>query len=213
MAKIKQGILGGFSGKVANVVGSSWKGIAIIKSLPLSVANPQTAAQVAQRLKMTNVVAFSKEILATVIKPLRDRFAVRQSGYNTFVSDNIALFATALPTTFADLEIASGKMASTAIGNLVGAAAQATVEATWTDDQGTGFKLAGDEAYLVCINETNGEIASVGAATTREDESAIATFDSNLTALDDVHAYLNFLRADGTVVSDTSYMTDTVPMV
>lgn len=212
MAKIKQGILGGFSGKVANVVGSSWKGIAVMKSLPLSVANPQTAAQVAQRLKMTNVVAFSKEILATVIKPLRDRFAVQQSGYNTFVSDNIALFATALPTTFADLEIASGKMASTAIGNLVGAASQATVAVSWTDDSGTGFKLAGDFAYVVGINETNGEIASIGGSNSRDEESTTITFDSNLTVADDIHCYLNFLRDDGTVVSDTSYMTDTVPM-
>ena len=48
MGILKQGILGGFSGKVANVVGTSWKGIAVIKAMPLSVANPKTAGQVAQ---------------------------------------------------------------------------------------------------------------------------------------------------------------------
>ena len=56
MGVIKQGILGGFSGKVANIVGSSWKGIPVIKSLPLSVANPQTAAQTTQRNKLKGVV-------------------------------------------------------------------------------------------------------------------------------------------------------------
>jgi len=30
MGTIKRGILGGFSGKVANVVGTSWKGIALL---------------------------------------------------------------------------------------------------------------------------------------------------------------------------------------
>ncbi len=40
MGIIKRGILGGFSNKVANVVGSSWKGINTMRALPLSVANP-----------------------------------------------------------------------------------------------------------------------------------------------------------------------------
>lgn len=38
MGTIKQGILGGFSGKVGNVVGASWKGIDYIRSLPSSVS-------------------------------------------------------------------------------------------------------------------------------------------------------------------------------
>ena len=45
MGIIKRGILGGVSNKVGNVVGSSWKGIATLRSLPLSVANPNTLAQ------------------------------------------------------------------------------------------------------------------------------------------------------------------------
>ena len=63
MATIKQGILGAFSGKVGSVVGSSWKGIAIMKALPASVANPRTAKQVIQRSKMSSAVAFAKEVL------------------------------------------------------------------------------------------------------------------------------------------------------
>lgn len=34
MAKIKKGILGGFSGKVETVVGVNWRGKDIISSLP-----------------------------------------------------------------------------------------------------------------------------------------------------------------------------------
>jgi hypothetical protein len=49
MGKIKQGILGGFKGKVGTVIGASWNGIAYMKGLPQSVKNPKTEAQQAQR--------------------------------------------------------------------------------------------------------------------------------------------------------------------
>lgn len=42
MGTIKQGILGGFSGKVGTVIGSSWKGISYMRSRAQSVKNPRT---------------------------------------------------------------------------------------------------------------------------------------------------------------------------
>ena len=49
MGKIKQGILGGFRGKVGTVIGASWNGIAYMRGLAQSVKNPKTAAQLQQR--------------------------------------------------------------------------------------------------------------------------------------------------------------------
>ena len=49
MGKIKQGILGGFKGKVGTVIGSSWNGVAYMKGLPQSQKDPKTPAQVVQR--------------------------------------------------------------------------------------------------------------------------------------------------------------------
>lgn len=49
MGKIKQGILGGFRGKVGTVIGASWNGIAYMKGLPQSQKDPKTAAQMRQR--------------------------------------------------------------------------------------------------------------------------------------------------------------------
>ena len=49
MGKIKQGILGGFKGKVGTVIGASWNGIAYMRGLAQSVKNPKTAAQLQQR--------------------------------------------------------------------------------------------------------------------------------------------------------------------
>ena len=49
MGKIKQGLLGGFKGKVGTVIGASWNGIAYMRGLAQSVKNPKTAAQLQQR--------------------------------------------------------------------------------------------------------------------------------------------------------------------
>ena len=49
MGKIKQGILGGFRGKVGTVIGASWNGVSYMKGRPQSVRNPRTDAQMQQR--------------------------------------------------------------------------------------------------------------------------------------------------------------------
>ena len=49
MGKIKQGILGGFKGKVGTVIGSSWNGISYMRGQAQSVRNPKTPAQMIQR--------------------------------------------------------------------------------------------------------------------------------------------------------------------
>ena len=55
MGKIKQGILGGFKGKVGTVIGASWNGIAYMKGLPQLQKDPKTAAQMAQRNYFTEI--------------------------------------------------------------------------------------------------------------------------------------------------------------
>lgn len=208
-AVIKQGILGGFSGKVAGVVGSSWKGIAVMKSLPLSVANPKTAGQIAQRTKFSNSVAFAGFILATVIKPLWDRFASQMSGYNEFVKSNIAEFAAWKPATAANLIISKGKMAASAIIGAGLTAASKNIVIEWTDDTGEGFKLTDDVAYVVVVNETQEIIEGFETAVERNVELATVVMKNNTDAADVVNCYLAFKRADGTVVSNTSFLLGT----
>ena len=68
MGKIKQGILGGFKGKVGTVIGSSWNGISYMRGIAQSVKNPKTVGQTTQRTffkEVQDLVAqFSNEQLA-----------------------------------------------------------------------------------------------------------------------------------------------------
>lgn len=205
MGKIYQGILGPVSGKCGGTVGGSWKGISTLKGYQPIVSNPKTAAQVANREKMAFVVLFAQAILATVIKPLWDRFSSRMSGYNAFVSANKALFTTALPSTFANLKTSIGKMAATAIGSVTQTGVSAEIVVDWDDDSGSGFKLATDKVYLVVVVEQTGAIYGFATAATRVDTTVAVTLDTAPVAGQDVHCYLSFLRADGSVVSNNSY--------
>jgi hypothetical protein len=111
MGKIKQGILGGFSGKVGGVIGSSWKGIAVVKAMPLSVAQPVTTKKTNAKARFSVVVAASKEILNDTIKPLLDRNAVKMSGYNLFAQMNKAYFTHEGTITPSNIKISSGRVA------------------------------------------------------------------------------------------------------
>ena len=92
MGVIKRGILGGVSNKIGNVVGSSWKGIATLRSLPLSVANPNTTAQRENRDSFSIMSKLGSEVLATICQPLWNRDAKQMSGFNAYVMYNKKAF-------------------------------------------------------------------------------------------------------------------------
>jgi Family of unknown function (DUF6266) len=204
MGVIKRGILGGFSGSVGNVVGSSWKGIATMKAKPLSVANPNTAGQIEQRSKLRNIVAFAKLILVGIIKPLNDRFASGQSGYNLFVQRNISLFENELPSPAGDLVLSRGGVTPMDITNFTANAATNQVTLTWANNTGDGNALATDIGVGVVINNTTNEVFPWEFIGARPDAPASLNL-GNITAGDNIDLYVSMKREDGTQVSNTVY--------
>lgn len=204
MGTIKQGILGGFSGKVANIVGSSWKGIAVIKSLPLSVANPRTASQMEQRNKLTGVVAVARLLLASLISPYWNPFAQRMSGYNAFVKENIDNFTADVLTNFSNFFTTRGSLLG--LNSFSGAASAGgnSVTLSWTDNSGTADALGTDEVIAVVFNETQGYWIVEAGSATRADGTIVVT-DSKVMASDTLHCYLSFSRPNVSKVSDSTY--------
>jgi hypothetical protein len=204
MGKIPQGILGGVSGSVGGVVGTSWKGINVIKTKPLTVANPRTAGQVAQRTKFGNVTKFSSQILATFIKPLWDRFASRQSGYNAFIAENISLFENESPADSDVIVASKGKMSSTSLSSATYVAATGNFECSFADESGEGYKLSDDEIYVFGFKPGNELADGVKSGNIREDGEVSVFLDFGAEAGDTCNFYVAFRRLDGTVVSDSS---------
>jgi len=215
MATIKQGILGAFSGKVAGVVGSSWKGIAVMKSLPPSVSNPKTAAQIEQRGRMSACTAFSQAVLADVIKPLNDRFSSRMSGFNSFTSRNIANFEGGTLSKPSDLTISPAGNKAQLIDAIAAEAKltkkDATMEISTSTIAGTGKALATDVPYIVVYNRSSKKSFGFTPEFTRlNDDMLINLPDDEFEPDDVIDVWLAYLRADGTVVFETAYGTATL---
>lgn len=87
MGIIKQGILGGFSGKVGKVVGGAWKGIDYMRSLATSVSNPKTKPQVTIRSNFS-IIAKIMASTNTLLKESNWRLAKKQSAFNAAVRIN-----------------------------------------------------------------------------------------------------------------------------
>ena len=108
MAKIKSGILSKVQGKVAGVVGATWKGQNYLREL-VKPGNPNTPAQQLQRGKMSVAVKASRTFLAPVLTRFVSKFVKNMSAYNWFVKQNIADSASA-STDIKDLQLSFGSM-------------------------------------------------------------------------------------------------------
>ena len=85
MGNIKQGILGGFSGKVGTVVGSNWKGISYMRAIAPSIRDARTAKQLAQREKFKLVLGFLRSVQSYVRVGFK-MYAIRQTAFNAAMS-------------------------------------------------------------------------------------------------------------------------------
>lgn len=101
MGIIKQGVIGGFSGKVGNVIGASWKGIAYMRIRPTSVANPKTDAQLDHRMRFTVTLRFLQP-LTQFLKIGFKNYAVKMTPFNNAMSYN---FRNAIQGTYPNFTI------------------------------------------------------------------------------------------------------------
>jgi len=202
MARINRGILGGFKGKVANVVGSSWKGIETMRARPISVLNPRTTAQVNNRDRFSSVSLLAASMLSSIVKPLNDRFAQKQSGYNLFCSRNKDVFNSAGAFIGANLIISSGKLGDDSITSATKTSANSATIAWYPDPIGS-YQQASDLMYAAIIDVNGVLVGSSSGVHPREDENMEIDCGDHIVVATD-RAYLASLRADGTMCSNSA---------
>jgi len=208
MGIIKQGILGGFLNKVGSVVGTSWKGRAVMKAMPLSVANPRTASQVSNRNQMSKVVKLASAILSAFIIPLLNRAAGSISGYNLFVKLNKSFYNTA-SSQWTGLVIAQGKLTSGA--GYATTPSASGISVTWSTSVLGAFDLPTDLFYMLVINATTGAVIGQRAGlVARSAGTDSVTFGTALPTGAKIVYACAFLRADGTMSGGNVWNTYTV---
>ena len=89
MGTLNKGLLGGFSGKVGNVVGSSCRGVEYIKSPPAKMTNPRTQGQTKQRSKFVVTQNFLRTITPFIRVGFKDFALEGMSAFNAAMSYNM----------------------------------------------------------------------------------------------------------------------------
>jgi hypothetical protein len=88
MAKLKESVVGKLVGKIGQVVGSTWKGIGVLRLLPASIANPRSDKQQTQRQKWSVTMHFLKQ-LSEFLQIGFKQYEVGMTGINAAMGYNI----------------------------------------------------------------------------------------------------------------------------
>ncbi len=207
MGKINQGILGGFSGKVGNVIGGNWKGIDYMRVKPASVANPQTEGQVDQRTKFSTVLQFLQP-LKDFIKVGYKSYAIKMTQFNSAMSYILKNAVTGdypdYTIDYANALISRGSLASVLNGTAA-SSASGVVEFTWNDNSSEGNAQATDKAMIVTYNQSKGEAIFVTAGAARSAGTQTLTVPDDFSG-DSVECFIAFISEDGLSVSNSKYV-------
>ena len=156
MGTYNKGILGAFSGKVGPVVGASWRGKDVLRSLPKRANRIPTPQQEMQRVKFSLVSGF-----LTPFYPVLRRFFGSNGATITRVNQAMSYhLKEAIVDTGAGFGIDYAKVVMTK-GDLTGlenpqvtAAAGGVLNFTWTDNSGQGQAKAEDKLIIALFEET-----------------------------------------------------------
>lgn len=206
MGTIKQGILGGFSGKVGTVIGGSWKGISYMRSQAQSIKNPRTEAQMSQRTKFTLALSFLKP-MTNLLRTGFKLYAKKQTAFNAAMSYTLA---NAISGDYPDYElhfanalVSRGTLTTAANGATSSAGGSITV--TWDDNSGVGTAKATDKALIAILNTDKDEAVTVSAGETRTIGTQTVAVPADWVG-EDVQVYLGFISEDSKEVANSVYL-------
>lgn len=177
MAKIPAGILGAITGKVGNVVGASWKGIAYIREYVIP-ANPNTVAQKAERDLFRDIVSLASAALGPVLQVFVDPFLRAQSAWAYFIGK--ARYTYLVEGTYEDIILTTGTLEGAVITQVTYAGADCNV--FWAEAV-LGNGALTDVACVFIYDKAN-KVGWFSSATTRDDEACTITVGAGRVATD-----------------------------
>ncbi|MDV7187618.1 DUF6266 family protein [Lutibacter sp. TH_r2] len=207
MGKINQGILGGLSGKVGNVIGGSWKGIDYLRIKPSSVANPRTTGQVNQRNKFTATLEFlqpNKDFIKVGYK----NYAIKKTEFNAAMSEILSNAITGIAPDFevdySNALLSKGSL-SAALNPTFDVSTPGNVTFEWDDNSADGNAEATDKAMILVYNSARKESVYILDGADRSLTTQMLTIPASYSG-QTIEVFMAFVSEDGSKVSNSSYL-------
>jgi len=188
---------------------TTWKGKNVLKTKPVTVANPKSEGQINQRAKMTTLVGFYQLLSSVLIRGFKE-MAVGMSEFNAFTSKNLlssAVSASGGVATFvpANFNISKGSIGVTEVDSITADEGQAAVVISFPAGTIPSNGSINDRPIAVVYNLTKQEWGTYSGSNTRDVGSVTVTMPSNLVTGNALKVYLGFTSADGRKASNSTY--------
>lgn len=206
MATFKQGPLGGFSGKLGPITGSSWKGKAVIKARPLSFNDANTVLQQQNRAKFKLLIQFLSVIYGFIIYGFKKQavdITEMNAAFSANFNDGFTGTYPAYSLNYSKLLVAKGN-----VDNPYSPAAQVQgtdLSISWTDNSGIGNALETDKVMFLAYNPVKKQAIIVTDAADRSTRQASYSLPTAWVS-DSIEVYLAVRRAEGDDTSTSLYL-------
>lgn len=162
MARIRNGILGGFSNKVGEVIGQNYAGVSTMRAMPKYVANPRTPAQVVHRELYSDLARIMKNANYILMTTLWNNNKV-YNGFNKAMKYNWknAVFGGSIDLSLLVFgEVIGGDFDKLDFSYVIRDDV-IDLDITWDSVVNDTDKFADDQAICVVIHEKAGKPAQV----------------------------------------------------
>lgn len=215
MSVVQNPFIGRARQKAGGMVFSTWKGINVLKTKPLTVANPKTDKQLMRRSALSQIVAIARQITAALQLGFKEQ-AVFKSAFNAFTGYNLRNgfnytlppAATPVPSAFL---VAQGTISLTALTGFVADASLNNIVINWPTSASQPGQSSADVAVIALFNQTENKWLATNTSSPRNTGTAtIAAGPLTINDGDTVMAYFFFYNVANRKSSDSSWSSTVV---
>jgi len=197
MATYNKGILGAFSGKVGPVVGATWRGKDVMRSLPKRTNRLVTAYQQQQRSKFSMVTEFLSGVHPVVKRYFGNDTSLktrRNQAMSYLIREAIVFNDPNLEWDYSKIIVSKGDLLGINNAAVVAGTGQ-NLDFTWTNNSGQSEAETDDKLVIVVYEPTlKATVYSLNAGS-RENETATLVLPNYLTGLE-VQVWAAFVSVD-----------------
>ncbi|NRR92834.1 hypothetical protein HSX10_14770 [Winogradskyella undariae] len=207
MATFEKGILGGFSGKVGNVVGARWRGKNVMRSLPQRGDYTPTVRQEEQRQKFKTVIRFLSPISEVLDlyfgSPQGDKSRTNlATSYH--LKDAVVSTAQGMVMDYAKVLISKGDLRGVEAGTIATGAGQ-TLDFGWQDNSRQGKATATDVLIVVVYTPDLNLFYTNLQVATRDATTATVNLPDFMAGFE-VEVWLSFIKPETNFAAISTYM-------